>query len=51
MYDAVTDTVKLPGGRRVTLLGGEVEGFVVREALGHPGGLEAVAYRPGLLPE
>jgi hypothetical protein len=50
-YDEVTYTVKMPNGRRVTLLGGEVEGFVIREALDRPDGFERVAYRRGLLPE
>lgn len=48
-YLETSYTVKLPGERRLTLLAGEVEGFVIREALLHEGGMERIAFRDGLL--
>lgn len=49
-YDEVTHTLKMPDDSRVTLPASEVEGWAHREARLHEGGLERIAYRPGLLP-
>jgi hypothetical protein len=46
-YDETSYTIKLPDGQRVTLLGGEVEGWVTREAIAR-GDVQRIRYRRGL---
>jgi hypothetical protein len=46
-YDETSYTIKLPDGPRVTVLAGEVEGWVTREAVMRDQ-VDAIRYRRGL---
>ncbi len=51
-YDVVTYSIALPDGAPVTLLAGEVEGFVYATALQYGDeAVAAIAYRVGMVPD